>query len=164
MTLNFEEEVKVDFDFDYEDIAKKVIEASLDFEDFPYEVEVSLTITDNDRIHEINKEFRDTDRPTDVLSFPLLEYSSAGDFSFLDEVDDCFNPDTGEVMLGDIIISIDKVKEQAKSYGHSVLREYAFLITHSMLHLMGYDHMTEDEAKDMENRQRKILEDLGIGR
>ncbi len=164
MTLNFEEEVKVDFDFDYEDIAKKVIEASLDFEDFPYEVEVSLTITDNDRIHEINKEFRDTDRPTDVLSFPLLEYSSAGDFSFLDEVDDCFNPDTGEVMLGDIIISIDKVKEQAKSYGHSVLREYAFLITHSMLHLMGYDHMTEDEAKDMEDRQRKILEDLGIGR
>ena len=101
-----------------------------------------MTLTDNEGIHAINKEYRQIDRPTDVLSFPMLSYETPGDFSFLsDENEDDFNPDTGEVMLGDIIISVDKVKEQALEYGHSEKREFAFLITHSMLHLFGYDHM-----------------------
>ena len=94
--------------------------ASLEHESFPYEAEVNLTLTDNEGIHAINKEYRQIDRPTDVLSFPMLSYETPGDFSFLsDENEDDFNPDTGEVMLGDIIISVDKVKEQAIEYGHS---------------------------------------------
>ena len=95
----------------------------------------------------------------------MLSYETPGDFSFLmDENDDDFNPDTGEAILGDIIISVDKVREQAEEYGHSELREFAFLITHSMLHLFGYDHMEPEEAEVMENKQRQILDELSITR
>lgn len=165
MTLNFEEEVTVPFDFEYESLAKEVISFTLDHENFPYESEVNLTLTDNDGIHEINKMYRQIDRPTDVLSFPMLSYETAGDFSKLeDDYDDNFNPDTGEIMLGDIVISVDKVLEQAESYGHTPRREYAFLIVHSMLHLFGYDHMTPEEAVQMEAKQRQILEEMNITR
>lgn len=165
MSFFLEKETEVDFDFDYETLAKEVVEFSLEHELFPYEAEVNLTLTDNAGIHAINKEYRQIDRPTDVLSFPMLSYEAPGDFSFLsDENEDDFNPDTGEVMLGDIIISVDKVKEQALEYGHSEKREFAFLITHSMLHLFGYDHMEPDEAAVMEEHQRKILDALGITR
>lgn len=165
MTLNFEKEVTVPFDFEYESLARKVISFTLDHENFPYESEVNLTLTDNDGIHEINKMYRQIDRPTDVLSFPMLSYEAAGDFSKLeDDYDDNFNPDTGEIMLGDIVISVDKVLEQAESYGHTPRREYAFLIVHSMLHLFGYDHMTPEEAVQMEAKQRQILEEMNITR
>jgi probable rRNA maturation factor len=135
----------------------------MDYAKFPYEAEVNLTLTDNEGIHTINKEFRQIDRPTDVLSFPMLSYETPGDFAFLDD-EDCedFNPDTGEALLGDIVISVDKVLEQAENYGHSIEREYAFLITHSMLHLFGYDHMTEEEASVMEAKQAEILNELNI--
>ena len=98
-------------------------------------------------------------------SFPMLDYQEAGDFSAIGEEQEwnC-NPDTGEILLGDIIISVPKVLEQAKEYGHSPKREFAFLITHSMLHLFGYDHMEPEEAAIMENKQEKILEVLGISR
>jgi probable rRNA maturation factor len=130
---------------------------------FPYEAEVNLTLTDNAGIQEINRQYREIDRPTDVLSFPMLSYGQPGDFSFLEEEsEDDFNPDTGEAMLGDIIISVDKVREQAESYGHSQEREFAFLIVHSMLHLFGFDHMTEEDAAQMEERQKLILSDLNI--
>lgn len=163
MSFFLEEEVQVKFDFDYKEIAEKVINFCIENEGFPYEAEVNLTLTDNEGIHIINKEYRQIDRPTDVLSFPMLSYETPGDFSFLEEEnEDDFNPDTGEAMLGDIIISIDKVKEQANEYGHSELREYAFLITHSMLHLFGYDHMESDEAIVMESKQREILDKLQI--
>lgn len=165
MTLNFEEEVTVPFDFEYESLAREVISFTLDHENFPYESEVNLTLTDNDGIHEINKMYRQIDRPTDVLSFPMLSYEAAGDFSKLeDDYDDNFNPDTGEIMLGDIVLSVDKVLEQAESYGHTPRREYAFLIVHSMLHLFGYDHMTPEEAAQMEAKQRQILEEMNITR
>ena len=165
MTLNFEEEVTVPFDFEYESLAREVISFTLDHENCPYESEVNLTLTDNDGIHEINKMYRQIDRPTDVLSFPMLSYEAAGDFSKLeDDYDDNFNPDTGEIMLGDIVISVDKVLEQAESYGHTPRREYAFLIVHSMLHLFGYDHMTPEEAAQMEAKQRQILEEMNITR
>lgn len=164
MTIEFEKEYDKDLGINYEEIADKVINAALDYEECPYEAEVSLTLVDNARIHEINKEFRDIDRPTDVLSFPMVEYDDAGEFAFLEDEDDCFNPETGELMLGDIIISLDKVEEQAAAYGHSVTREYAFLIAHSMLHLMGYDHMTDEDAAVMEAKQRAILDNLGITR
>lgn len=164
MTIEFEKEYNKDLGINYEEIADKVINAALDYEECPYEAEVSLTLVDNNRIHDINKEFRDIDRPTDVLSFPMVEYDDAGEFAFLEDEDDCFNPETGELMLGDIIISLDKVEEQAIAYGHSFTREYAFLIAHSMLHLMGYDHMTDDDASIMEAKQRAILDNLNITR
>lgn len=163
MSLLIEAEVEVKFDFDYEELAGRVVEAALDYESFPYECEVNLTLTDNGGIHEINREYREIDNPTDVLSFPMLSYETAGDFSKLeDDYDDNFNPDTGEIMLGDIIISVDKVFEQAESYGHSVEREFAFLILHSMLHLFGYDHMVPEDAAVMEEKQRNILEKMQI--
>lgn len=164
MTIILEQEYDRDLDVNYKEIADRVINYALDYEKCPYEAEISLTLTDNDGIHQVNKEFRDIDRPTDVLSFPLVDYEEAGEFDFLEEMDECFNPETGELMLGDIMISLDKVAEQAEEYGHSYTREYAFLIAHSMLHLMGYDHMEEDEAKIMEAKQTAILEALNITR
>ncbi len=165
MSLNIEKEVEVVFDFDYEKLAEEVISYALEHEKFPYEAEVNLTLTDNEGIHEVNRMYREIDAPTDVLSFPMLSYTKAGDFSELeDSYEDNFNPDTGEIMLGDIIISIDRVRTQAKDYGHSERREYAFLIVHSMLHLFGYDHMTEEEASQMEAKQHQILDAMQISR
>lgn len=138
---------------------------TIDHEGFPYEAEVNLTLTDNEGIHEINRMYRQIDAPTDVLSFPMLSYEQAGDFSALEEdYEDNFNPDTGEIMLGDIVISVDRVREQAAAYGHSERREFAFLIVHSMLHLFGYDHMTPEDAAVMEPKQRQILEEMNISR
>lgn len=163
MSFWLEEECKVPFDFAYDELAKQVVSFCLEHEAFPYEAEVNLTLTDDKGIHGINREYRQIDRPTDVLSFPMINYQKPGDFSCLEEEsEDDFNPDTGEALLGDIIISVDKVLEQAECYGHSPRREFAFLIVHSMLHLFGYDHMQEDEAALMETKQRTILEALNI--
>lgn len=166
MTIDFENESSTDLDIDCYELAEEVISAALDYMDCPYEAQVNLLITDNEEIHQINLEQRQIDRPTDVLSFPMTEFETPGDFSMLeeDEFMDCFEPDSGELMLGDIVISAEKVLEQAEEYGHSVKREYAFLITHSMLHLMGYDHMTEEEASEMERLQEEILTQLRISR
>ena len=165
MTILLEEETEVSFDFDHKTLANEVIEAACDAENCPYEAEVNLTLVDNDSIHEINREYRQIDRPTDVLSFPMQTYDAPADFSHAEDcVEDNFNPDTGELLLGDIILSVDKVKEQAAAYGHSEKREFAFLILHSMLHLFGYDHETEQEREAMEASQRSILDDLGIMR
>lgn len=165
MTINIICEVKPYFSFHYRELAKKVILKSLECEGFPYESEVNLTLVDNEMIREINREMRQIDAPTDVLSFPMLEYAAPADFSGIEECwEDTVNPDTDEVMLGDIVISLDKVRAQAEEYGHSEKREYAFLITHSMLHLMGYDHMEPEEAAVMEEHQRVILNALNIKR
>lgn len=166
MTLNLDMDTDYQkvFDFDLGEIAKKVMEGALDHENCPYEAEVNLVLTDNEEIRRTNREFRNIDRETDVLSFPMLEYDRPADFSRVEEDTSCFNPDTGELILGDIMISVPKLQEQAEAYGHSQLREYAFLITHSLLHLMGYDHMEADEAVLMESKQRAILEALGITR
>ncbi|MBO5371304.1 MAG: rRNA maturation RNase YbeY [Lachnospiraceae bacterium] len=163
MTIIIEEEIHVDFDFEYRNLAEEVINFALDFEKFPYEAEVNLTLVDNPSIQEINREYREIDAPTDVLSFPMLDFEQAGDFSGIEEdVGGSFNPDTGEVLLGDIVISVPKVFEQAENYGHSPKREYAFLIVHSVLHLLGYDHMTPEEATFMENKQKDILNAMNI--
>jgi probable rRNA maturation factor len=163
MSFYLEKNCEVDFPFDEAKLAEEVVSYCLEYMKFPYEAEVNLTLTDNNGIQKINCEFRDFDQPTDVLSFPLLSYETPGDFSFLQvESEDDFNPDTGEVMLGDIVISVEKVREQAQSYGHSEKREFAFLIVHSMLHLFGFDHMTEEEAAQMEEKQNLILSDLNI--
>lgn len=163
MTLNFEDEYGLPLPFEAESLAEHVIEHSLDYEKCPYEAEVNLLLTSNGEIHRMNREFRQIDRATDVLSFPMLEYEVPGDFSLLEEAEnDCFNPDTGELLLGDIVISKDKVLEQAEAYGHSPRREFAFLVAHSMLHLMGYDHMEAEEAAEMEKRQEEILAQMNI--
>ena len=165
MTFEIENEVEISFDFDYKKVIQDVILQSLDYENCPYEAEVNVLLTGNDEIHEINLEQRQIDRPTDVLSFPMVDYYTPADFSHLEDGGDIyFHPETGELMLGDIIISVDKVLEQAEAYGHSQTRELAFLVAHSMLHLMGYDHMEEEERIDMERRQEEILNQLGIQR
>ena len=164
MTLIFEEEGELSLDLPCEELAKKVINAALDYEECPYEVEVNLLLTMNDEIQEMNQNFRKIDNPTDVLSFPMIDYSNAGEFDFLEDITEAFHPESGELMLGDIVISKEKVLSQADEYGHSIEREYAFLIAHSMLHLFGYDHMEEDERIVMENKQKEILEQLQIFR
>ncbi len=164
MTMQFEEEIPVEFPFDHKALALEVINASLDHEDFPYECEVSVTLTDEESIRSINKEFRNIDSATDVLSFPMIDYPAPGDFSRLDDSYDIFDPETGEAMLGDIVLCVPRIYSQAEEYGHSVKREYAFLIAHSMLHLLGYDHMEEDERVEMEARQDEILTSMNITR
>lgn len=164
MTISIEYETDIQFEPDYKKTINDVINAALDYEGFPYESEVNVILTDNDSIHTINKEYRNIDNPTDVLSFPMIEYENAGEFDFLDEIDDAFNPETGEAILGDIIISVEKVMEQADKYGHSQDRELGFLVAHSMLHLMGYDHMEPDEAAVMEKKQTEILDGLNLKR
>lgn len=166
MSLFIEEEVAVPFDFDWKNTAHLVTEAALSYIQCPYEVEINLLLTDNENIHRMNQEFREIDRATDVLSFPMLEYEIPGDFSGVENEPgiEVFHPESGELLLGDIVISVDKVLEQAESYGHSAKREFAFLIVHSMLHLFGYDHIEEDERSEMEAKQKEILEQLQITR
>ena len=163
MTVHIIRETDIPLKFHYKDLAKKVVDTVLDLQNFPYEAEVTLTLVDNDMIHEINRETRQIDRPTDVLSFPMIDYDAPADYSLLEASAEIYaNPETDEVILGDIVLSLNKVYSQAEEYGHSVKREYAFLITHSMLHLVGYDHMTDEDAALMEAKQREVLDALNI--
>ena len=165
MTITIEYEAEKQLDLPYEEIIRDVVNESLDYEKCPYEAEVNVILTDNQAIQEINREHRQIDAPTDVLSFPMVDYEAPSDFDHVeDAVEDYFNPETGELMLGDIVISVDKMEEQAETYGHSQTRELAFLVAHSMLHLCGYDHMEEEERLLMEARQNEILERRGYTR
>ena len=160
MTPLFECETEVTWDFDYMDLYERSASAALDAEGCPYEVSVSLLLTDDEAIRQINNDSRGIDKATDVLSFPMIELPAPADFSRLEEDEMCFDPDTGELLLGDIVLSKDRIEAQAKEYGHSLEREYSFLIVHSMLHLMGYDHMEDDDRKLMEERQKIIMATL----
>ena len=146
----------------YRRILERVVQGVLSAEGFPCGAEVSITLTGPEEIRTLNREYRGLDRETDVLSFPMLEYASPGDFSALDDTD--LNPETGEAVLGDIVLNVAAVKRQAREYGHTQTRELAFLTAHSMLHLLGYDHMEEEERIQMEARQKAILDDLGYRR
>lgn len=137
---------------DFERLIEQCAAAALEEENISDDAEVSVTLVDNARIRELNNEFRQIDRETDVLSFPM------GDESF--EVD----PDNDAILLGDIVISLEKAQSQAEEYGHSFKREVAFLLTHSLFHLLGYDHMTPEEETEMFAKQEKVLEKLGISR
>ena len=134
-------------------LIRRSCNAVLEFEGFEQPAEISVTFVDNAEIQTLNAQYRGKDMPTDVLSFPLGEDGKY-------DVDQ----DTGACLLGDIVISKDKVLAQAEQYGHSPKREYAFLIAHSMLHLFGYDHMEEEERRVMEERQRRIMEKVRIPR
>lgn len=165
MTVTIEYEAEEKLSLPYEEIIRDVVEESLNYVECPYDAEVNVLLTDNQGIHQINLDMRKIDSPTDVLSFPMCDFETPADFSGLEETpEEYFNPDTGELMLGDIVISVDKVKEQAEKYGHSQTRELAFLVAHSMLHLSGFDHMEEDERLMMEEKQREILERRGYRR
>ena len=164
MSVNIENEYEREIELPYEEIIKNVVEEALDFEGCPFECEVNVLLTNDNEIEKMNEEFRDIGRSTDVLSFPMIEYSSPADFEGFEDEIELFDPDTDELLLGDIVISMDHVYAQAEEYGHAPKRELAFFISHSMLHLMGYDHMEEEERRLMEDRQRDIMEKAGIPR
>lgn len=135
-------------------LVRRAIEATLDYEQYGNACEVSVTFTDNEGIHALNKKFRGIDRPTDVLSFPLFDYAGESEEPPVDEL-------LG--MLGDIVISLEQAEKQANEYGHPFAREVAFLTVHSMLHLLGYDHETgEADEADMRRRQSEIMDILGL--
>lgn len=150
--IDFANEQTSDIPEDFERLIEDCARAALEEEEISEDAEVSVTLVDNTRIRELNKEFREIDRETDVLSFPM------GDESF--DVD----PETDAILLGDIVISVEKAKAQAGEYGHSFRREMAFLLTHSLFHLLGYDHMTPEDEEEMFAKQEKVLGKLGISR
>ena len=133
-------------------LIRRSVIAALDYEGYDNDCEISVTLTDNAGIQALNNQYRNIDAPTDVLSFPLVEYESTEE------------PPADEAnMLGDIVISLERAEEQADEFGHSFEREVAFLTVHSMLHLLGYDHVnSEEEDEEMRSRQRKIMKTLGL--
>lgn len=136
-------------------LLERVVIFVLDYEKKEQHYEISLSLVDNDEIKELNNRYRQINSPTDVLSFPLIDFKEDS----LQMV-----TDDGEVPLGDIIISTQKAKEQAEEYGHSFERELSFLVVHGMLHLLGYDHKEHDYEKQMFDKQDKILLELNINR
>lgn len=154
ITFLSNEQDKMEPPQDIENLIEICTAAALEEEGIDDTAEVSVTLVDNEGIRRLNKEHRDIDRETDVLSFPLGDDDGY-------EID----PDNDAIMLGDIVISLEKAAQQAQEYGHSYRREVAFLITHSLFHLLGYDHVnSEEEEKEMFGKQEKVLEKLGITR
>ncbi len=166
MTFYVENETDHVFDFDTENLLKELTQAVIKAENVPFsDVTVNLSFTDEEDIKETNKEFRGIDMVTDVLSFPALDLVAPADFTGIKAGDPSFfDPETGELILGDIMICVKRALEQAEEYGHSFKREIAFLITHSLLHLLGYDHEQDEERLVMEEKQKKLLDSLGISR
>lgn len=164
MTVNIDYETEKELGIDYAALANQVADKVLAMEQCPYDAQINLVLTDNEEIKRVNTEFRNIQAPTDVLSFPMIPFETPGDYDIVEEDESYFDLDTDELLLGDIMISVDKVFAQAEEYGHSVTREFCFLVAHSMLHLLGYDHMTSEEATVMEAKQAKALDELGITR
>lgn len=171
MTIHLENEYEQQpisevFDFDCLELAKKVVFQVLEQENCPYEATVEILLTSDEEIKKMNQEHRGIDRVTDVLSFPMVDFEVPAVYDFLENVesDFYFDPDSGELLLGDMVLSLPRIVSQAKEYGHSRKREYAFLIAHSMLHLLGYDHIIPEEAEIMEKKQQEILNTLEIYR
>ena len=167
MTLVYENETDTKEPFDLKSLAEEVAEEALDEVGCSYEACISLLVTGDEEIRQINSATRGIDAVTDVLSFPMLPFETPGDFSLLEEPgadSEYFDPESGQLLLGDMVVNINRCREQAENYGHSLKREFAFLIAHSMLHLTGYDHMTPPEEEEMCRLQEKILTRLGIGR
>lgn len=165
MSVYIENDENYSFDFDIQELIDSLLTAVLKDANLILPVELNVVITDDEGIRQVNKEFRGIDKETDVLSFPALEYETPADFSLID-FDDCsyYNPDTDDLILGDMMLSYDRVVYQANEYGHSIKREVAFLVLHSLLHLLGYDHIEEAEEIIMREKQTGILESLGIMR
>ena len=134
------------------DLMEKAAAATLDREGVPTEdVEISITFVNDEEIKELNAQYRDVDKVTDVLSFPQFE--SPEDL-----------PEEGEIILGDVVLNVEQAKRQAEEYGHSEDREIIYLFVHSLLHLLGYDHMEEDEKAEMRGAEEEIMNELGLPR
>ncbi len=166
MTFYVENETNEEFPFDIESLIKELTLTTLNKIECPFDdYSLNVTFTDDETIKDVNSQFRNLDKSTDVLSFPALEFKTPGDFSLISDDDPaCFDVETGELILGDIMISLEHAHKQALEYGHSYKREISFLITHSLLHLSGFDHETDDERAEMEALQEEILTELGITR
>lgn len=148
MMLVFENEMNEEFD-KYEEIYQTLMEKTFKKLNIKKDYEVDVNLIDNERIHEINREYRHVDRPTDVISFAFLDHVD-GEVTIKGDI---------PTLLGEIFISVDKAKEQANAYGHSLLREMSFLFVHGLLHLLGYDHMTKEEETIMFSLQEEILKE-----
>ncbi|HHV82501.1 rRNA maturation RNase YbeY [Tepidanaerobacter sp. EBM-49] len=146
---------KIEVSKELEDLIAKVINAALLAENVSGDVEVSIVLVDDEYIQNLNKNYRSIDAPTDVLSFAMRESVDESDISF-----ECEE----EELLGDVVISLERARSQAEEYGHSIEREIGFLVTHGILHLLGYDHETESERAVMRNKEEKILESIGLTR
>ncbi len=145
---------------DLQTLIRKAAKSTLRYMQFREDVEISVLFTDNEGIRSLNAQHRQIDRATDVLSFPMFEYDEDGEI--LEEYAD-FN-EAGELCLGDIVLSLERAQEQSEEYGHSFSREVGFLTVHSMLHLLGYDHMTSEDETEMFGYQTEILEEMGLKR
>ena len=155
MTVWIDNRTAFEWNAFWEEIVKKAVRTSLLYENFEQKCEISVSIVTEEEIQKINKTFRNVDSPTDVLSFRQLTFEE-GEIVQVNEKD--------EIILGDIIISIEREKKQSEEYGHSLEREIAFLTVHSMLHLLGYDHMQKEEEKEMFFKQEQILQQAGFFR
>lgn len=165
MIIYLENETDIQFPFDEEQVVNQVASKVLETEKCPFDVEINVLITDGDGMKEFNSMHRGIERETDVLSFPGLDFEEPGRFYIpKEELANYENPESGKIVLGDIVLCANRVLSQAEDYGHSVLREYAFLVAHSMFHLCGYDHMEQEEAAIMEQKQENILQLLQITR
>ena len=172
MKLWLEWEVEVPQKAETEDLITKVLTCGLEEEGVTVPVEISVTITSAEAVHEINREYRGIDRTTDVLSFPMVEFQGLGyapgrmSAEVRNEIiaSSDQNPDTDCFLLGDIILNYEQAGIQAEEYGHSLQREIAFLTIHSLLHLLGYDHMEEEDESLMREHQNAVLNKLQITR
>lgn len=165
MNISIENESGLNYPEEFNQIISRIVNASVDFLKCPYECQVDVTLVNDEQIHEINLENRNIDRATDVLSFPMMDFNQPNDLSLVEaNPQDYFDPESGELLMGDIVISLEHVSAQAKEYNHSERREIAFLTAHSCLHLFGYDHMTDEERLEMEKLQEEILQKEGFTR
>ena len=139
-------------------LVQKVADTALEYENFDKKSEISVLFVDDEQIREINNDFRQIDSATDVLSFPMLSFDGT---KVIDDVGDSY---LGTVVLGDIVLSLERAQAQAQEYGHSFEREVGFLVCHSVLHLLGYDHENEDERTVMREKEEGILEKIGLTR
>lgn len=161
MTIWINNDNEFDIFEGYQDVLRDVIKACIEEENYPSNIEVSISLVSNKEIQKLNLEFRNINKYTDVLSFPMINFKENLSLNDVD-IKDCINIDTKEIVLGDIIISVEQAKKQAQEFNHSLKREIAFLTAHSMFHLMGYDHMQPQEEKIMIEKQKKILSKLKI--
>lgn len=166
MILTENRQNKIEIGEEFIDKLEAVIDYALKAEEMDKEYELSVIFVDNHQIREINREFRDIDRETDVLSFPMLEYPEHSIYReiYLNKILDSSYYDEDKLVIGDMALSLEKALEQSKDYGHSFERETAYLTVHSVLHLLGYDHMEEEDKIKMRKREEEILNSLNIMR
>ena len=157
---------KIEMTEELENKIEDIIEYTLKEEEVSIPFEISIIFIDNEEIRKINKEQRDIDKATDVLSFPMLDYEDGKIFKemYLNYEFDFCDLNEGNLVLGDMALSLEKAAEQADEYGHSFIREVMYLVVHSILHLLGYDHMEEKDKVLMRKREEEILNKFNINR